>query len=118
MGGICSGLLVLLLIPVIPSVVDLVIGPGYSGASVPLVLFALGAAVNLPGSVISSALQASGRQRQVTILGVVLLILQMLSLVLLVKLFSINGAAAAILLTYIAQLLVVVFLYRRHGDGA
>ncbi|MBB1055659.1 hypothetical protein [Dietzia sp. B44] len=115
LSGIAGLASVLISLPFLPQLVPLILGPEYVLAVVPLVLFAAAAMINIPGAVMSSVLQASGRHREISMLGLGLLIVQILGLVLMLKLYGVNGAAFAVLGTYCIQLLVVSFLYQRRA---
>lgn len=111
--GVLAVLATLLVSPIAPHLIASLVGERYESAAVPLILIALGAAINIPGSVISSILQASGKHREITLLGIALLFFQGTALVVLVNVAGINGAAASVLATYVIQLLVVAKMYRK-----
>lgn len=104
---------VLLVSPFVPRFLNQAVGPEYEAASLAFILMAIGAAINMPGAVLSSILQAKQYQRHITILSVALTIFQFSAIVVLSGIFGINGAAAAVPATFALQLTVTALLYRR-----
>ncbi|WP_271800494.1 hypothetical protein [Dietzia maris] len=105
------------LAPFLPSILTALIGAEYQSAAMAFVLMAIGAAINIPGAVLSSVLQAHGFQRAITLLGVLLTAFQFVSIVILAAAYGINGAAAAVPATFAIQLIVTTLIYRRLPRG-
>lgn len=109
-----GALLIAALFPFLHKLVPLILGDEYRNSVIPIAIFALGAAVNLPGAVLSAILQAKRKQRIVTLLGLGLLVYQTTALAVVTIFYGVIGAAAVVLSTYIIQLLFVAIYYRKN----